>query len=247
MAMYSPVGAGFPQNGMQAMMIESGPNGVGANGLPFMDEDEKDSARGKMIGAVIGLLTVPRVLGFLVAWAIAHFGSSLQYTVRIRALGDDMGYLYIGAYVFSFMVSFLNKYPMVYKGQVIKNGSGNLSSNMQIFKVLAAPGSQPLPYVVLEDEGTVGEYNRANRSLHHFNENVASVIVNIVLAGRVFAFPVFILVCIFSFGRLLHQIMYAEGGYGKHGLGFAVSQLVDTILEGLVLFIAIVSFSGWAF
>mmetsp|Transcript_39105 Transcript_39105/g.102522 ORF Transcript_39105/g.102522 Transcript_39105/m.102522 type:complete len:230 (-) Transcript_39105:175-864(-) len=229
------------------MMVESGPNGVGANGLPYMDEDEKESSRGKMIGLVVVLLTIPRIVGFLIAWAIAHFGSSIQYTLRIRALGDDMGYLYTGAVVFTFMVSFLNKFPVVYKGQVIKDGSGNLSSNMQIFKVLAAPGSQPLPYVVLEDEGTVGEYNRANRSLHHFNENVASVIVNIVLAGRVFAFPVFILVCIFSFGRLLHQIMYAEGGYGKHGLGFAVSQLVDTILEGLVLFIAIVSFSGWAF
>jgi len=245
--MYSPVGTGFPQNGMQPMMVESSPNGLGANGLPFMDEDEKESSRGKMIGLLFVLLTVPRVVGFLLAWAIAHFGASIQYTLRIRALGNDAGYLYIGAVVFTFMVSFLNKFPIVYKGQVIKGGSGNLSSNMQIFKVLSPAGTQPLPYVVLEDDGTVGEYNRANRSLHHFNENVAGLIINIVLAGRVFAFPVFILICVFFVARLLHQIMYAEGGYGKHALGFTLSLIVESIMEGLVLLTAIVIFLGWKF
>ncbi len=42
---------------------------------------------------------------------------------------------------------------------------------------------QKLPYVVLEDEGALGEYNRANRSLGHFVENVANTLLNIGLGG----------------------------------------------------------------
>jgi len=229
-------------------MMEAALDGVGLNGLPFMSEDEKKSSRSNMVGLLFVVLVLPRVSGYLTAWAIAHFGSSIQYTLRIRALGDDdMGYLYIGAVVFCFVVNFLNLFPLLYKRQVIKGGSGNLSCNMQIFKVLSPAGTQPLPYVVLEDDGTVGEYNRANRSLHHFNENVAGLIINIVLAGRVFAFPVFILICVFFVARLLHQIMYAEGGYGKHALGFTLSLIVESIMEGLVLLTAIVIFLGWKF
>lgn len=43
--------------------------------------------------------------------------------------------------------------------------SGNLRANMMIYKQL---GSKDGQYVVLETEGPVGCYNRANRSLFHF-------------------------------------------------------------------------------
>lgn len=47
---------------------------------------------------------------------------------------------------------------------------------MSIYRVAQEDG----PHVVLDDEGDVGAYNRANRSLAHLGENVLSFIVPFV-------------------------------------------------------------------
>ena len=78
--------------------------------------------------------------------------------------------------------------------------------------------------MLFENDGLMGKYNRANRSLTHMIENFASVLAGLVLSGSVFPFPTFVCTCVFGVGRILHQVGYSSG-YGNHGLGFMFAML----------------------
>merc|ERR1719473_1741107 len=94
--------------------------------------------------------------------------------------------------------------------------------------------------VILETEGGVGAYNRANRSLTHFIENSLPVILCLALAGNIFPFPSFVLAAVFTGGRILHQLGYASPkGYGAHAPGFLLAFIATMALEGLCLFVAL--------
>ena len=47
-----------------------------------------------------------------------------------------MGYAYLAAFVFAFMVQFLNFYPMFYKAKVMRGKSGNLRAHMIIYHAI---------------------------------------------------------------------------------------------------------------
>lgn len=62
------------------------------------------------------------------------------------------------------LMAWVNLYPTVLKARIMKGG--NPRANMYIYKVFG-----PQEYLVfLEEEGDIGRYNRANRSLHHLIE-----------------------------------------------------------------------------
>merc|ERR1719436_1699954 len=125
---------------------------------------------------------------------------------------------------------------MLYKSVVMRMDSGNLRANMMIYKEAGA--KENAPYVILETEGPVGSYNRANRSLTHFVENSLPVILALVMAGRVFAKPTFWCTAAFVLGRILHQFGYATIGYGAHAPGFMIATLSSVILEGFCIIVA---------
>jgi hypothetical protein len=89
----------------------------------------------------------------------------------------------------------------------------------------------------METDGDVGEYNRANRSLHHFVESSLGFVLSFVLAAQIYPKPSFCAMVVFCFGRVLHQIGYTKG-YGNHGAGFVSSLLASTVIDGLNLFVA---------
>merc|ERR1712146_320931 len=95
----------------------------------------------------------------------------------------------------------------------------------------------PFGPVVLEEDGDIGKYNRANRSLHHYTENLAGFFLAVPLASFIFPAATFVLVLVFAIGRLWHQVGYARKGYGAHGGGFGLAMLAQMILDGL-LFVA---------
>ena len=99
----------------------------------------------------------------------------------------------------------------------------------------AGAGQESVRPIVLMEEGAAGKYNRANRSLHHFIENLAGFYLCVPLAGFVYPAATFILTVLFGIGRVAHQAGYAFGGYGGHGAGFGIALLATLLLEGLVL------------
>mmetsp|Transcript_77318 Transcript_77318/g.213802 ORF Transcript_77318/g.213802 Transcript_77318/m.213802 type:complete len:236 (-) Transcript_77318:105-812(-) len=186
-------------------------------------------------------LLVPRAICGAVAVAIYKNGNTALYERNITSLTSQQGYLYAAAALFGLLVSWLNNYPVLYKHMVMRLTSGNLRANMLIYKLAVATGAEEPSYVVLETDGPVGSYNRANRSLHHFGENALPMALSMLLAGCVFPLPTFVATACFAVGRVLHQVGYAAVGYGGHAPGFFLSMLASTTLEMLCLLVAVKS------
>jgi uncharacterized membrane protein YecN with MAPEG domain len=108
---------------------------------------------------------------------------------------------------------------------------------MFIYKLVG--DKAPENAVVLNEDGDVGCYNRANRSLNHFIETVGGMILCIGLNSFVFAFPSFICTIIFAIGRMLHMSGYAKGGHGSHGIGFGLSTIATEVMTGMLLLVAL--------
>mmetsp|Transcript_110659 Transcript_110659/g.219967 ORF Transcript_110659/g.219967 Transcript_110659/m.219967 type:complete len:228 (+) Transcript_110659:82-765(+) len=190
----------------------------------------------KILPMFILTLLVPRVIGLFAARYIYKNGATILYDKQLGSLAEEEGWVFLAAVVFGFVVSWVNNYPMFYKGMVMRFNSGNLRANMMIYKAVGS--DEKAPHVVLETEGPVGSYNRANRSLTHFIENSLPVVIAILLAGRVFAKPTFFCSAVFAMGRIMHQIGYASIGYGAHAPGFLITALSTAVLEGFCILIA---------
>lgn len=205
-----------------------------ATGLPHMSENAKSKGRWGMMSMMPLLLVVPRLVTGGIAFAIYYCGDRMAHDTSMKSFmalfGSRIGYLYIAAGVYSMAVQWLNVFPMLYKASVMPGSAGNLRANMHIYKVNKPLGDSQLPYVVLEEEGDVGVYNRANRALFHFVENSAALGVCILLSGLIFPLEVLVLVACYGAARIWYQIAYATGGYGsgccKHSVPFAVSSMI---------------------
>ena len=154
-----------------------------------------------------------------------------------------MKWVYMAALVFTQLQYWLNAYPMLAKARVMSGKAGNLRANMYVYKVYDPAGERATQPVVLQEEGDVGVYNRSNRSLHHFTENMAAFAIGIYLVGVVFPVPCFVLTCTYALGRVMHQVGYSVGGYGKHGFGYAVLLVSQAIMQGFLILIVIKCFN----
>eukprot|EP00927_Polykrikos_kofoidii_P084966 TRINITY_DN9114_c0_g1_i1.p1 TRINITY_DN9114_c0_g1~~TRINITY_DN9114_c0_g1_i1.p1 ORF type:complete len:276 (-),score=40.38 TRINITY_DN9114_c0_g1_i1:89-802(-) len=230
------------------------------SGLPWLTKDDKRKAWSASMTNLIVFYIVPRIVGALIACAIYLPNQSL-YNDRMRRLNFlsgkgsgvasiasmDLGYLYIALFVFSSLTHMMNNIPTMWKSQVMPANAGNLRSNLTIFKVNVPAGSAVMPAVVMDEDGDVGKYNRANRALHHFNENSLPVGLNIVAAGLIFGLPVMIITILYAISRIWYQIAYTKGGYGlgccQHGVPFALQGvLCAPTVEVLVLITGIKMF-----
>jgi len=214
---------------------EKGLEIVPETGMPYVDAEEAEASVTKTAIAIPLMILVPRVICGGIAFLI-YYAKKDMYDLRIAAgQNDGMGYLYLAGVAFAICVELANVFPAIYKGTVLPGNAGNLRANMIIFKV-----QQPkIPYVVMEQEGNIGKYNRANRAMYHLVENGMQVLVSLLLAGRFFGEAVFVLVLIYAVARLWYQIAYTTGGYGfgccKHAFPFILhTALVAHILEMLV-------------
>ncbi|KAK3275399.1 hypothetical protein CYMTET_16470 [Cymbomonas tetramitiformis] len=212
-----------------------GADDLGQDGLPAMDVAERDSNEAKGRKMFMFIMVAPVALGLGLGSAIYNFGDTSAYDKKISlVVAYDLQFAYLAAFVFCRLVSFLNMYPMIAKSRVMRGKSGNLRANMYLYREY---GSGKI--VTLDDGEETGRYNRANRSLHHFTENMGGFLVGMVLAGFCFPFPVFVMTCTFAIGRIMHQIGYSNKGYGGHGAGFGIATLSTAGVEGLILLTAL--------
>merc|ERR1712196_58415 len=187
------------------------------------------------------LTIVPPLIGFTIATAIFHYDST-KAAARIEAIvSAELYWAFAALSVLGRTVTWINMYPMAHKAAIMKQDSGNLRSNMYIYKAIGNDASDNA--IIMEEHGPAGNYNRANRSLHHMIENNAIMVAGIFAAGHVFPFPAFVCVCVFCVGRALHQVGYATKGYGRHGPGFLLATLATLTIGGMTTLVALKGFA----
>ena len=123
---------------------------------------------------------------------------------------------------------------MYYKAAIMSGKAGNLRANMAIYK-LATDSSEEGSAVVLQSEGDVGRYNRANRSIYHFLENSLALVASVPLAFFIFPFPTFVLIALFCFARVVYQLGYTAKGYGGHGPGYGLDRVATLTVTNLLI------------
>jgi hypothetical protein len=213
---------------------------MGTNGMPVMTQEQKDKGASTGMKMGFGFFLVPKLIAFGLAFCIWTYGNHALYQRQIDIVKEnDYGFVFLGVVLFSWLVWFLNMYPaLAWKSQIMGQHK-NLRANMFFYQVSNSP---ELPLVMMVEEGDVGKYNRANRSLHHFMENSLNLVLNFVFASFAFSKPSFILMALFALGRIMHMTGYTKG-YGSHAAGFMLSNLIGNgILEMLVLLTALGAF-----
>jgi hypothetical protein len=216
----------------------TGPEICPETGLPYIDEDEAETKVYSAASKIPLFVLAPRLVTAGIA-ALIYIAKKDLYEARMTrtvASVDGAGWLFLAGGVFAVLVELANTLPMIWKGAVMPGNAGNLRANMTIYRVQQ---SKPLPYVVMENDGYIGKYNRANRSMYHFVENGMLVLVTFLLAGAIFGEAVFVLVLLYAICRIWYQIAYTNGGYGigccKHGIPFAFhTVIIAHTLEMLV-------------
>ncbi|EQC35204.1 hypothetical protein SDRG_07433 [Saprolegnia diclina VS20] len=205
---------------------------LGPNGLPVMRV-----AKPQLFVTAI-LVIVPALMGLCIAYfGVYARGPLATYEARIAALvATDLHWACAAVVVFGRLVAFANGYPMAHKGRIVLPFSGNLRVNPFYYKAVGKDAPENL--IGLVEDGAVGAYNRANRSLHHMIENNGAVLASIFLGARVFPYEVFVTIATYGLGRVLHQVGYTWG-FGGHAIGFYIATLAGNTLEALHLIIAL--------
>ncbi|KAJ8605659.1 hypothetical protein CTAYLR_000170 [Chrysophaeum taylorii] len=198
--------------------------------LPEVKEPKTD------IKPVVIFATVPLLLGVGIASAIYKFGATDKYDAKIQSLkAADLQWTFLALVVLGRCIVVVNLLPIVWKQRIMTVDAGNVRSNPFIYKA----GDKT---VLFANDGDIGAYNRANRSLQHMCENYGIVLASLFAASQVFAFPVFVLTCVFALGRILHLVGYTKG-YGKHAPGFMLATFATNALEGMLVVAAMKAFN----
>ena len=179
-------------------------------GLPNLTEEDKEKAANSDKFKSVFYPIVSTLIGTGIAFLIYRFGSKDKYDAKIQAAkAFDASWLILALIIFSFVVNWLNMYPMRFKERFMGGYSaGNLRANPLIYQ-FATMRADESPVVILSDKEEVGSYNRANRSLHHLLETGIPFIMSTVVTFYLLPFPTFVILLLFCIGRILHQMGYA--------------------------------------
>lgn len=136
----------------------------------------------------------------------------------------DLQWVYLALVVLGRTIGMLNFVPTGYKNGL----KGNIRSNPFFFQT----ADDKKTMVIFQEDGPNGMYNRANRSVQHMLENSLAFMASIGPVGWLYPKQTSAVVCVFCVGRILHQRGYTTG-YGGHALGFVLSMLSTSAMEGL--------------
>ena len=94
------------------------------------------STKSKIVGVMFPLVFI--LIGTGIAFAVYSFGDKEKFDSKIAYVNAaEMQWVYLSAFVFSYLVLILNFYPMGHKATVMRGKSGNLRANMFIYKMAA--------------------------------------------------------------------------------------------------------------
>lgn len=184
-------------------------------------------------------LTLTMAIGFGIAYGSLFVDKSSQelHAKKMETLKAlDLQWLYLALLILGKTISLLNFVPVTYK----KGLKGNIRSNPFFYEVKSGSNdekkskTEEKPMIAYKDDGPIGMYNRSNRSVQHMVENSGGFFAAIGPVGWLFPKQTLVLVSLFCIARIIHQQGYAKG-YGSHALGFVLSMMSISTMEGLSL------------
>ena len=101
---------------------------------------------------------------------------------------------------------------------------------------MGAEGSK-LGYVLMENDGVHGSFNRAQRALQNYNETFPSVIIQFIAASLVFPFEAFVCIIIWQLGSTYSAVGYKNDVDGRMK-GRIPGYFAMSTLNGMLLIIA---------
>ena len=175
------------------------------------------------------------LIGLAVAYFACYSPESKRESAdaKIAILASyDLGWVYLGI----FFVKLLQLPIAIILGTARKQSKAGLP-NQHVYKVMGAEGSK-LGYVLMENEGDHGKFNRAQRALMNYCEVFPSVALLFVAAGVVFPADAFTALMLFSVTKIIGAIGYTEKGAEGRQSGAALNFLSINTLNGMVLIAA---------
>ena len=149
----------------------------------------------------------------------------------------DLHYACLAIIVFGITNTFLAYYPFLHK-EVLNHfrlENLNFRTNSFIYK-MADKKEGEAAAVILYEDGALGKYNRANRSIYNFMESSLPIIAATPLAAVMFPYPAFQCLCAYALGRLVYQVGYTHGGFLAHLPGFFVERFATFTMLSFLSF-----------
>lgn len=194
------------------------------------------------LGRNIVIFTIVETLiGIGIAFLVYKFSpEKSKYDSRIATIAaTDFGFVYFIPFWYLLCKMIMAANAVKYRGI-----AGVDAPNQQVYKVFIDKASEQLPYVMMEDEGYVGKFNRAQRAISNLLEYLPEMLALNLLGGYVFPIAMFILVGLFCVIRVVYACQYTEAPAGR-GTGFMISQhLLAPTMYGLVFWGGLISFTG---
>mmetsp|Transcript_12225 Transcript_12225/g.25823 ORF Transcript_12225/g.25823 Transcript_12225/m.25823 type:complete len:214 (+) Transcript_12225:98-739(+) len=149
----------------------------------------------------------------------------------------DLGYLYaalivlkVGQFLMGANAGNARKYAKVH------------TPDQHVYQVKGAEGSK-LGYVLMDNDGKNGRFNRAQRALQNYQETYPQTLAYILASGFVYPKEVFVLAAMYATFRVVSAIGYTSSTDGRMA-GFIGSNFVASIMEVLVGIIAFKTILG---
>lgn len=145
---------------------------------------------------------------------------------------SDMGWLYLGL----FLAQMLQLLIGLAAGVARRDAKVN-PPDQHAYVVKGAEGSK-LGYVLLETEGALGRFNRAQRGMMNYHENFPTVCFHFIASSFVFPKQAFGCMMLYCVGTILNAEGYRIDANGRtNGFGLVVPAVVT--LQGMILFVAL--------
>eukprot|EP00446_Apocalathium_sp_SHHI-4_P061209 CAMPEP_0177424038 /NCGR_PEP_ID=MMETSP0368-20130122/72223_1 /TAXON_ID=447022 ORGANISM="Scrippsiella hangoei-like, Strain SHHI-4" /NCGR_SAMPLE_ID=MMETSP0368 /ASSEMBLY_ACC=CAM_ASM_000363 /LENGTH=219 /DNA_ID=CAMNT_0018894165 /DNA_START=73 /DNA_END=728 /DNA_ORIENTATION=+ len=155
--------------------------GVDARGIPL----KSDYPEGLPVPALYAIFTtVFTAICLGIAFAIYKFGSTEKYDKKIEVLtAYDLGWVYLVMFAVKLGMFGIN----INLGVARKAAKVNVP-DQHVYKVHTPGDASPLGFVLMESEGDLGRFNRAQRAYMNYLESAPLFFVYVLLAGFVFPF-----------------------------------------------------------
>mmetsp|Transcript_105207 Transcript_105207/g.327998 ORF Transcript_105207/g.327998 Transcript_105207/m.327998 type:complete len:220 (+) Transcript_105207:59-718(+) len=178
----------------------------------------------------VGFAVVGFAIGFGIAFAVYVFGAQAKYDRQIDALAaGGLGWIYLSVVAIKVVALCIN----INLGLSRKAAKVNVP-DQQVYKVYVPESQSQLGYVMMETEGVLGTFNRAQRAYQNFLEQLPIFLVVMLLAGYAFAFPAFICALIYGSFRVIAAVGYTKRPKGRMA-GNILGMISQEVLQGFLL------------